>query len=77
MLDADWDAIMLCMTLIPEYRPSAVEVLEWVKEVNLSCEFPCLTLSYITLISLPSLKLQCITALVQKRRAHRFIPVWP
>jgi len=68
MSDAHWDFIMLCMSLVAEFRPSVVEVLEWVNEVISSREFPCLTLSYITLVSLPSLKLQAITAPVQKKR---------
>ena len=44
MSDADWDFIMLCMSLVAELRPSVVEVLEWVNKVISSREFPCLTL---------------------------------
>jgi len=52
IFDAHWDFIMLCMSLVAEFRPSVVEVLEWVNGVISLREFPCLTLSYITLVSL-------------------------
>ena len=54
MFDAHWNFIMLCMSLVAEFRPSVVEVLEWVNGVISSREFPCLALSYISLVSLLS-----------------------
>ena len=59
--DAQWDFIMLCMNLVVESRPSAAEVVEWVKEAISMCEFPCFTLfdTSIFLLSFRGYKYRC------------------